>query len=55
MINIRKLEVELWESVDLLRAGSKLAPNQYCMHVQGLIFLRYAYKNVGRNFSFCAG
>lgn len=24
MINIRKLETELWESADLLRAGSKL-------------------------------
>ncbi len=24
MINIRKLEAELWESADLLRAGSKL-------------------------------
>ena len=23
MINIRKLEAELWESADLLRAGSK--------------------------------
>ena len=26
MINIRKLETELWESADLLRAGSKLTP-----------------------------
>ena len=43
MINIRKLEVELWESADLLRAGSKLTSNQYCMPVLGLIFLRYAY------------
>lgn len=39
MINIRKL----WESADLLRAGSKLTSNQYCMPVLGLIFLRYAY------------
>ena len=29
MINIRKLEAELWESADLLRAGSKLTSNQY--------------------------
>lgn len=43
MINIRKLENELWESADLLRSGSKLTSNQYCMPVLGLIFLRYAY------------
>ena len=43
MINIRKLESELWESADLLRSGSKLTSNQYCMPVLGLIFLRYAY------------
>ena len=42
-INIRKLEAELWESADLLRQGSKLTSNQYCMPVLGLIFLRYAY------------
>lgn len=43
MINIRKLEAELWESADLLRAGSKLTSNQYCIPVLGLIFLRYAF------------
>ena len=43
MINIRKLEADLWESADLLRAGSKLTSNQYCMPVLGLIFLRYVY------------
>ena len=43
MINIRKLESDLWESADLLRAGSKLTSNQYCMPVLGLLFLRYAY------------
>lgn len=42
-INIRKLESELWESADLLRQGSKLTSNQYCMPVLGLIFLRYAH------------
>ena len=42
-VNIRKLESELWESADLLRQGSKLTSNQYCMPVLGLIFLRYAY------------
>ena len=40
---IKKLEADLWESADLLRAGSKLTSNQYCMPVLGLIFLRYAY------------
>ena len=43
VINIRKLESELWASADLLRAGSKLTSNEYCMPVLGLIFLRYAY------------
>lgn len=43
MDNIRKLENELWEAADLLRQGSKLTSNQYCMPVLGLIFLRYAY------------
>lgn len=43
MINIRKLEADLWESADLLRSGSNLTSNQYCMPVLGLIFLRYAY------------
>ena len=43
MIKVRKLEAELWESADLLRSGSKLTSNQYCMPVLGLIFLRYAY------------
>ena len=40
---IKKLEADLWESADLLRAGSKLTSNQYCMPVLGLLFLRYAY------------
>lgn len=41
--SIKKLEADLWESADLLRAGSKLTSNEYCMPVLGLIFLRYAY------------
>lgn len=40
---LKKLEADLWESADLLRAGSKLTSNQYCMPVLGLLFLRYAY------------
>lgn len=43
MINIRKLEADLWSAADLLRAGSKMTSNEYCMPVLGLIFLRYAY------------
>ena len=43
MINIRKLEAELWKSADLLRQGSKLTSSQYCMPVLALLFLRYAY------------
>lgn len=43
MIDIRKLEKELWESADLLRANSRLTSNEYCMPVLGLIFLRYAF------------
>ena len=42
-INIRKLEADLWETADLLRAGSKLTSSQYCMPVLALLFLRYAY------------
>ena len=30
-VNVKKLEADLWESADLLRAGSKLTSNQYCM------------------------
>lgn len=41
--SIKKLEADLWESADLLRSGSKLTSNQYCMPVLGLLFLRYAY------------
>lgn len=41
--SIKKLEADLWESADLLRASSKLTSNQYCMPVLGLLFLRYAY------------
>lgn len=43
MVNIRKLESELWEAADLLRADSKVTSQEYCMPVLGLIFLRYAY------------
>ena len=42
-INIRKLEADLWEAADDLRANSKLTSSQYCMPVLALLFLRYAY------------
>ena len=32
-LNIKKLEADLWESADLLRAGSKLTSNQYCNRI----------------------
>lgn len=41
MINIRKLEAELWESADLLRVGSKLTSNQcYTVSVFTNMFTR---------------
>lgn len=43
MINIRKLETDLWESADLLRSNSNLGSKDYFMPVLGLLFLRYAY------------
>ena len=43
MINIRKLETELWDAADFLRVDSKVTSQEYCMPVLGLIFLRYAY------------
>ena len=42
MADITKLENDLWEAADELRANSKLTSQQYCMPVLGLIFLRYA-------------
>ncbi len=41
--SIKKLESDLWKSADLLRAGSDLTSQEYCMPVLGLLFLRYAY------------
>ena len=40
---LKKLETDLWDTADNLRANSKLTSNEYCMPVLGLIFLRYAY------------
>lgn len=43
MDNIKKIENDLWEAADQLRANSKLTASEYSMPVLGLIFLRYAY------------
>ena len=37
-----KLETDLWEAADNLRANSKLTSSEYCMPVLGVIFLRHA-------------
>jgi len=39
---IRKLESDLWEAADQLRANSKLTASEYTLPVLGLIFLRQA-------------
>ena len=40
--NIAKIEAELWDAADNLRANSNLNAGQYCMPVLGIIFLRHA-------------
>lgn len=40
--DIEKLEKDLWEAADNLRANSKLTSNDYFMPVLGVIFLRHA-------------
>lgn len=42
MQNIEKLETDLWEAADNLRANSKLTSSDYFMPVLGVIFLRHA-------------
>lgn len=42
-MNLEKLERDLWEAADNLRANSKLTAAQYAMPMLGLIFLRHAY------------
>jgi len=42
MENISKLEADLWEAADNLRANSKLTSSDYFMPVLGIIFLRHA-------------
>ena len=40
--NIKKLEIELWEAADELRANSKLTASEYKDPLLGLILLRFA-------------
>ncbi|HYT89791.1 MAG TPA: N-6 DNA methylase, partial [Gemmataceae bacterium] len=40
--SLAKLEADLWEAADNLRANSKLTSSEYCMPVLGVIFLRHA-------------
>lgn len=40
--NLEKLEADLWEAADQLRANSKLTSSDYFMPVLGIIFLRHA-------------
>jgi len=41
--HLKKIEDELWEAADQLRANSKLTASEYVMPVLGLIFLRHAF------------
>jgi type I restriction enzyme M protein len=43
MQDIEKLENDLWEAADQLRANSKLTSTEYSIPVLGLIFLRHAF------------
>jgi type I restriction enzyme M protein len=40
--NLEKLESDLWQAADKLRANSNLTSSEYCMPVLGVIFLRHA-------------
>ncbi len=42
LANIKRLEADLWDTADNLRANSKLTSTEYCMPVLGVIFLRHA-------------
>src|SRR5688500_20246881 len=49
--DIEKLETDLWEAADNLRANSKLTSSDYFMPVLGVIFLRHAanrFETAGR-------
>jgi type I restriction enzyme M protein len=42
LADIERLETDLWDAADNLRANSKLTAGEYCMPVLGVIFLRHA-------------
>lgn len=42
LAEIKKLEDQLWEAADNLRANTDLKPNEYATPVLGLIFLKFA-------------
>jgi type I restriction enzyme M protein len=42
LLGIERLEADLWEAADQLRANSKLTSSEYCMPALGVIFLRHA-------------
>ena len=44
--DIEKLEADLWEAADQLRANSKLTSSDYVMPVLGIIFLRHAANRI---------
>ena len=46
--DIEKLEADLWEAADNLRANSKLTSSDYFMPVLGVIFLRHAANRFAR-------
>jgi hypothetical protein len=48
--DIEKLEADLWEAADQLRANSKLTSSDYFMRVLGIIFLPHA-ANIGNFFA----
>jgi hypothetical protein len=48
--DIEKLEADLWEAADNLRANSKLTSSDYFMPVLGVIFLRHAANRFERIF-----
>jgi len=47
MQDVEKLEKDLWEAADQLRANSKLTSSDYFMPVLGIIFLRHAANRFG--------
>lgn len=47
--DIEKLEADLWQAADNLRANSKLTSSDYFMPVLGVIFLRHAANRFRRD------